>query len=87
MEKWPIFDQKHGLTPFEKCKLLETCCFYNLESRFYLLEYCNRFSWCILPKLKDGKIANFLPKPGSNPFGKMSFVDFLDLLRKPFFSF
>ena len=41
MEKWPIFEQNHGLTPLEKCQFFD---FYNLlfllaRKRFFLLEY------------------------------------------------
>ena len=41
MEKWPVFEQNHGLTPLEKCQFFDfwTSCFYCLEMRFFVLEY------------------------------------------------
>ena len=42
MEKLPIFDQNHGLTPLEKNSNFSTfltCCFYSLERLFLSLEY------------------------------------------------
>ena len=40
MEKWPTFDQNHGLPPLEKSQfsgLFEF--FYSLKRRFFVLEY------------------------------------------------
>ena len=42
MEKWPIFDQNHGLTTFEKMSIFldfGTSCFYSLERCFFVLDY------------------------------------------------
>ena len=42
MEKWPIFDQNHGLTPLEISQfldLLNLFFFFSVESRFLVLEY------------------------------------------------
>ena len=41
MEKWPIFEQNHGLTPLENVNISTfwTCCFYCQERRLFVLEY------------------------------------------------
>ena len=41
IEKVPIFDKNHGLTPFEKnlpVWTFSTPCFYSLKRRFFFLE-------------------------------------------------
>ena len=42
LEKWPYWDQNHGLTPLEKninFSTFGTSCFYYLQRRFFNLEY------------------------------------------------
>ena len=61
-EKWPIFEQNHGLTRLEKCQFFDvlTCCFYCLERRFFVLEYHKthfRGRYCL--KKKHAKMASF----------------------------
>ena len=71
----PIFDQNHGLTPWEECQfsVLRTLCFYSFERRFFVLEYRKRhFPGLCCLKRKVGKMAIFGPKPWVNPFGKVS---------------
>ena len=41
MKKLAFFDQKHGLTPFEKCDFwdCEKFCFYGQKEFVFFLEY------------------------------------------------
>ena len=75
MEKSAIFDQNHGLTRMQKSQFstFPTSCFYSLERRFFVPEYRKRhFLALYYLEKKDGKMANFWPKPWTNPFGKIS---------------
>ena len=93
MEKWPFFDQNHGLIPLEKSQFFEflNSFFYGLESLFFVLDYCKtnfRGLYCL--KKRHGKMAIFWPKPWVNPFGKISIFGlfklfFLYRLEKRFF--
>ena len=65
MEKWPIFDQNHGLTPSEKSQFFDFLIFLFLKP--------------ILPK-KKWITVNFWPKPWFNPFGKTSIFRLFELL-------
>ena len=92
LEKWPFLDQKHGLTPLEKCQFFDfkTSCFYSLESRFFVLEYRERhFPGLYCQKKKMQKSQFFEQNHGSTPLQKCQFFDFLNLLflypRKAFF--
>ena len=61
-EKWPIFEQNHGLTPLEKCQFLKFLNFLFSLSRnaFFRCRISqNPFFWPIKPKKKVGKMANF----------------------------
>ena len=50
-----------------------TCCFYRLERRFFVLEYCKtHFPGLYCKKNRHGKMAIFWAKPWVNPFGKIS---------------
>ena len=54
--------------------------FYRLETRFFAVEYRKtHFPGLCCPKKKDGKMANFWPKPWSNPFGKMAIFPLFEL--------
>ena len=72
MEKWPILGQNHGPTPLEKSQFSD---FFNIlflqprKAFFRSRISCNTFSWHRLPKKTHGKMANFGPKPWTNPFG------------------
>ena len=58
----------------EKCQFLSfwTSCFYSLERRFFVSEYCKRhFSSLYCLKNKLAKMVIFGPKAWVNPFGKM----------------
>ena len=82
-EKWPFLDQNHRLTCLEKYPYFltfRTSSFYTLERRFIVLEYHKRYCPGLYCPKKIGKMASFGPKPGVNPFGKMSNFDFLDFL-------
>ena len=95
MEKVPIFDQNHGLTPLLK---LEFCHFFGKEI-FYVKEYLlfyleyqqTIFFGLFCPNTNYGKISNFLPKPWTNPFEKLGifplFSKEIFMLKKAFFSF
>ena len=78
MDQLPIFDQDRGLCTFEKSQFFDffkLLVFYSLERRFFILEYHETLYavlFCLKQK-KNGKIANFLLKPGTNPFKKMLF--------------
>ena len=71
-----IFGTEPWVNPFEKKKKFSTflaCCFYRLDSRFFVLEYRKKhFLGLYCLKKKDGKMAIFGPKPWVNPFGKIS---------------
>ena len=95
MEKWPIFDQNHGLTPLEKCQFFDCLNFLLLQPRkaFFGSRISSKtFSWPILPKKKKvGKMANFGERPLTNAFGKMSIFRLFELVvfiaQKYVFSF
>ena len=44
MEKWPISDKNHGLTPYEKSQFFESLNFLFLKPKkeFFVLEYRKR---------------------------------------------
>ena len=49
-----------------------TSCFYSLERCFFYLEYHKtHFPGLDFFKKKEGKIANYGPKPWTKPFGKI----------------
>ena len=94
MEKWPIFDKNHGLTPLGKWQFFDFLNFLFLYPRntFFLLEYRKtHFPLLYCLKKKFGKMANFTPKPWTNPFGKMAIFQLFELLvfiaQKGVFSF
>ena len=69
MEKWPFSDQNHGLTPLEKSQFFDllTFFFYELERRFFVLEYCKaHFPGLYYLKKRQGKMAIFSPKLWKN---------------------
>ena len=70
------FGQKPWVNPFGKISIFSTfwtCCFYSLETRFFVLEYRKtHFPGLYCLKTKDGKMANFKQKPWVNPFGKIA---------------
>ena len=62
MEKWPFFDQNHGLTPLEKSQFFDflNFVFSGLEKRFFVVEYCKTYFrglYCL--KRRHGKMAIF----------------------------
>ena len=96
VEKLPILDQNHGLTPLDKCQFFGfgTSVFYSLERRVFLLEYRKKkkMTWPLFPKKKKvGKTAMFEPNYGLTPQKKCQFFDFLNFLffiaQKVVFSF
>ena len=73
MEKWPFFDQNHGVTPFRKnvnFSSFWTFCFYSLERRFFVLEYRKIHFTALYCLKKVPKMATFGPKAWVTPFGK-----------------
>ena len=93
MEKWPFFDQNHGLTPLEKSQFFDFLNFFffwfrKAFFRFRILQ--NTFSWPILPKKKRDRKRLFLDQNhGLTPLEKSQFFDFLNFVflwaRKAFF--
>ena len=75
MKKWPISDQNHGLTPLQKSQFFH---FLNLlflwpRKAFFVLEYRKtHFAGLYSLKKKEGKMANFGPKPWVNPFAEIA---------------
>ena len=83
LEKGPIFEHNHGLTPLENVSFSTfwTGCFYCLERRLFVLEYHKtHFTYLYCLKKKVGKMTNFRAKPWVNPFGKMSIFRLFELL-------
>ena len=72
MEKWPFLDQNHGLTPLEKCQISTfwTSFLYNLERRFFVLEYRKGHFPMLYCLKKRWKEAIFGPKPWIDPLWK-----------------
>ena len=65
MEKWPILDQDHGLTPLENLKFstFSTFCFYSPERRFFAGEYYKtHFPGLDCPKRRRWKNGQFWTK-------------------------
>ena len=67
MEKWPIFEQHHGLTPLEQCQFFNffNFLFFVPRNAFFRSRISkNTFSWPILSeKKKIRKMTNFWAKP------------------------
>ena len=87
MEKWPLLDKNHGLTPLEKCQFLTfwTLCFYSLARRFFVLEYHKRRFpglYCLKKKLK--KNSHFWTKTMGEPVWKNAY--FWTFLTSCFYS-
>ena len=83
MEKWPFFDQNHGLTPLEKAQFFDFLNVLFLQPRktvFRSKISLNTCSWLILPKKKVRKMAIFGPKPWVNSFGNIYFFLLFDLV-------
>ena len=84
VEKWLILDQNHGLTPLEKCHFFEFLNFLFLKATKGVFSFQNiiktHFPALYCQKRKGGKMANFGPKPWTNPFGKMPFFRLFELL-------
>ena len=80
LEKWPLLDQNHGLISLKKNVNFSTFwifCFYNLERRFFDLEYRKRhFPRLYCLKRKVEKMAIFERKPWVNPLKNVNFSTF-----------
>ena len=79
MEKWPFFDQNHGLTPLEKSQFFDSLnfFFYGLERCFYVLEYCKTHFpglYCLKKKMEKWPI--FDQNYGLTPLEKSQFFNF-----------
>ena len=84
LEKLPLLDQNHGLTPLQNVNFstIWTACFYSLERRFFALEYRKRdFPGVYFQKKKVGKMAIFFYRNhGLTPLEKYQFFDLLNFL-------
>ena len=78
------FGPKPRVNPFGKMAFFLTfltSCFYNLEKRFFVLDYRERhFSGLYCLKKKVEKMAILGPKPWVNPFGKMAIFRLFEVL-------
>ena len=78
-----FFDQKHGLTPLEKCQFYDFLNFLFLQHRnafFFVLEYRKRHFPCLYClKRKGSKMAISRQKPWVNHFRKMSIFQLFEL--------
>ena len=91
-KKNTFFDQKHRLTPLEKCDFwdFERLLFYGQKGfLFYLAHYLTLFLVLFWPKTSK-KNYIFWPKAWVNPFGKMRFLGLWKITffraKKGFFS-
>ena len=81
MEKLPILDQKHGLTPLEKSQFFDS---FNLlflcswKASFLSELSWNTLSCLILPKIKIWKTGNFWLKIWTNHSGKIPVFRFFE---------
>ena len=65
LDKWPVLDQNHGLTPLEKSQFFDYSELLFLQPRkaFFVLEYHKRhFPGLYCLRKKAGKMASFGPK-------------------------
>ena len=82
-----------GPNPWVNFSTFSTSCFYSLERRFFVLEYCKRhFPGLQCLKKRSWKNGHFSTKTMGYPLQKkIQFFDFLNFLflqpRKEFFSF
>ena len=58
LQKWPLCDQKHGLTPLEKRQFFDFlyCLFFPWKGVFFVLEYRKRHFpglYCFIKRLKN----------------------------------
>ena len=79
MEKWPLLDHKHGLTPWKNVNfsIFWTSCFYSPERRFFLLEYPKRhFTGLYYLQKKLEKWPFLDHKHGLTPWKNVNFSSF-----------
>ena len=73
LEKWPFFEQNHGLTPLEKCQFFDFLNFLFLQPRMAFFRSRisqNTFSWTKSPKKKSWKNGHFRSKTMGLPLWK-----------------
>ena len=95
LEKWPFFDQNHGLNPLEKSQFFDLLNFLFLQPRkafFRCRMSLKTFSWPIFSKKKKLEKWPFSDQnQGLTPLEKCQFFDFLNFfflqLRRTFFMF
>ena len=84
MEKWPIFEQNHGLTPLEKCQFFDLLNFLFLLPTNAVLRSrisYKTFFWPILPKKnKLEKWPILEQNHGLTPLKNVYFLDFYNFL-------
>ena len=79
------FGPKPWTNPFENISifpLFQLLVFKDYKNVFFALKYHKKHSPGLdcLKKKQDGKMANFGPKPWTNPFGKISIFHLFQLL-------
>ena len=83
MEKWPFFDQNHGLTPLEKSQFFDflNFVFWGARKAFFVLEYCKtHFPSLYCLKQDMEKWPFFDLNYGLTPLEQSQFFDFLNML-------
>ena len=93
LEKWPFLDQNHGLTPLEKCQVLNFLNFFFLQPKdalFSLQNISKNILQAHIAYKKELEKRRFLDhNHGLTPLEKCQFLDFLNFLflypRKAFF--
>ena len=81
MEKWPILDRNHRLTPLKKSRFFDFLNFLFLEPKKAFCRFripWNTLFWPILPKIKRWKNGEFRTK--TMDFGKISILRLFELL-------
>ena len=92
MQKWPVFDQNHGLTPLEKSQFFDFFNFLFLLSRNAFFSFRiskTHISGLYCLKKNSEKWPIFQQNHGLTPLEKCQFFDFFNFLfllpRKAFF--
>ena len=84
MEKWPIFDQNHGLTPLEKSQFFDLFNFVFLYPRKAFFRSTNIVKDIFLPyiifKKKMEKWPIFDKNHGLTPLEKSQFLDLFNFV-------
>ena len=83
LEKWPYFDENHGLTPLEKCQFYDFVNFLFLQPRKAFFLFQNIIKDIFLANIAKKKTLKKLPffdqNHGLTPFAKRSFFRLFEL--------